>query len=174
MEFMSYRFDAKTCTTTCRQRLRRGGDLAYLKRLDKRQQRRERKALDTDANAIALTRALRARYRRERDERRQQRVEKAKREHQRIVAEIVGRAHIEDQRKKREQFMRKTISTVLMLFVSERRNDMSAQAMVDFMTANKFPAMEEFTVEAVTEALEWMKAEGHYDRLVAKGEAQQD
>jgi|SoiMetStandDraft_5_1073268.scaffolds.fasta_scaffold742540_1 hypothetical protein len=64
-----------------------------------------------------------------------------------------------------------TLAGVLKLFAQQHRNDMSAQAMVEFMTANDFPAMDEFTVEAVSELLEQLKASGDYDNIIAEANA---
>jgi hypothetical protein len=62
-DFVAARFDALTCTDTCRQRLRRGGELAYLAGLGKKQQRLERNLHDSYAKkrqSMAKTRSERA------------------------------------------------------------------------------------------------------------------
>jgi hypothetical protein len=167
MRFTTSRFDAKTCTTTCRRRLSRGGDMAYLKHLSKREQRLERKALEYKASVIASHRESNADVRREREERRQKRIEKVKLERERLIAEVITLYNLGAREKQRQHQGRSTIVSVLTLFAKERRNDMGAQAIVDYMTANNFPKMEEFTVEAVTEILEWLKAEGFYNGIIA-------
>jgi hypothetical protein len=76
IEFTAPRFDAKTCSSTCRTRLRRGGDLAYLNdpSLGKRVQRTAREmhaaydALRAAHRAsVAATRAARAERRKLRE-----------------------------------------------------------------------------------------------------------
>jgi hypothetical protein len=139
-DFVAPRFDAKTCTPTCRQRLRRGGDLAYLAGLGKRQQRAERKMhADWDGTKVehrdyvAATRAGR----------RQLRELKAKEEHERLLNQIVGAAYrkVKEREHRREHRERVGIAVagVLKLFAEQRRNDMSAEAIVTFFGFRALP-----------------------------------
>jgi hypothetical protein len=63
LEFRSHRTDAKTCTTTCRQRLHRGHAFAYLTDLPPAQARARRAVHEAQADALDLERAVRAAYR---------------------------------------------------------------------------------------------------------------
>jgi hypothetical protein len=57
LRFRSRRLDAITCSSTCRQRLRRGQAFAYLEGQDKRQQKAERKRHEALDKLIAEHRA---------------------------------------------------------------------------------------------------------------------
>ena len=63
----------------------------------------------------------------------------SERERERLVAEIVGRGYIAEQKKKkkREHATRSTVASVLMLFAKERRNDMSAEAIAKFLSIRR-------------------------------------
>jgi hypothetical protein len=54
--FAASRFDALTCSSTCRQRLRRGQDLAYINGLPERQQQVEREMHAANDRLIAAHR----------------------------------------------------------------------------------------------------------------------
>jgi hypothetical protein len=69
--FPASRVDALTCSSTCRQRLRRGQDLAYLNGLPERQQQVERemhaandRLIAAHRNAVAKVRDLKREARR--------------------------------------------------------------------------------------------------------------
>ena len=79
LDFRSRRFDAITCTPTCRQRLRRGQAFAYLEGLSKREQKAERnrhEALDKliaeHRDRMKVVRARRAENRAKKQARREQ------------------------------------------------------------------------------------------------------
>ena len=79
LDFRSRRFDAITCTPTCRQRLRRGQAFAYLEGLSKREQKAERnrhEALDKliaeHRDGMKVVRARRAENRAKKQARREQ------------------------------------------------------------------------------------------------------
>jgi hypothetical protein len=113
-DFVAPRFDAKTCSSTCRQRLRRGGDLAYLAGLGKRQQRAERKLHEAwDALKVAHRNDVAA----ERAERRKLREQKAEEKKQRFLDETIGRFH----REQRAAGGKKRQRQVQLLFAKERR-----------------------------------------------------
>ena len=59
----------------------------------------------------------------------------SERERERIVAGMVGRAYLTEQKKQREQAARSTVAGVLKLFAQERRNDMSAEAFAEFLNS---------------------------------------
>jgi hypothetical protein len=161
-EFVAPRFDAKTCTPTCRQRLRRGGDLGYLAGLGKRQQRAERKMHAAYDEAKATYRELVIANRAARAERRKLRQQKAEEERQRLLDQIVGAAYRETQQKQRQQAQLGGVAGVLKLFTNERRNDMSAEAIAAFLDSVHYP------VEEVAERLTELKASGDYDRIIAE------
>jgi hypothetical protein len=60
LEFMPIRNDGKTCSDTCRQRLRRGRRFAYLAELPQAQQQARRALHQAIEGTIALERAIRA------------------------------------------------------------------------------------------------------------------
>jgi hypothetical protein len=133
VRFRAPRFDAVTCSSTCRQRLRRGHDLAYLAGLTVREQRAERRRQEIVDEWRKAEKKWNAGRRVAREGNRNKRQARAKIEHERIVAEIVGRAQLKVMREEQEQAARKSAAAVLKLFAEQRRNDMSAQAMADFL-----------------------------------------
>ncbi len=149
-DFTASRFDALTCTSTCRQRLRRGGEFAYFAGLSKRQQRLEREMHDAygrhkaaHKEAVAATRAARDLNRKAR--------------HERLLAEIVGREVLNAQRKEAWQKMRNVVAAVRKLFAEKRRSDCSAQAIADYI-ANDLELPDEYPVEVVAELLAEIEA----------------
>jgi hypothetical protein len=160
--FTASRFDARTCTSTCRQRLRRGQGFAYLAGLTKRQQRagREMHAAFDELKAahkdhVAATRKAREA---EREARCQQ-------ERERTIAELAskitalasfaaflrGRKQFKKLREEQEQQrqrMRGLVAGVLKLFDRQQRNDRSAEAIAAFLDMPEY-----FPVEVVRELL---------------------
>jgi hypothetical protein len=141
-EFFAPRRDALTCTSTCRQRLHRGGTFAYFANLTAKQQRAQRElhdandaALAAHKGAVAATRALRDLKRMQRLKRaeRVQRQVKAEQERERLLAEFTGRAYIAAEKKKREQGLLAIVASVLKLFAKQHRNDTSAEAIAEFL-----------------------------------------
>lgn len=99
----------------------RGGDLAYVGLLNKREQR---KALAEHARydrRIAAQRQYGA-------ERREERKRKAAEKHERQLNEIVGAAVRKVEREKVLTSAIKTVTAYLKLFVTEHRDDFSAEA----------------------------------------------
>lgn len=163
LTFPSSRADAITCTDTCRQRLRRGGAFAYLAGLSPALRRAHRKHHDANDAALAAHRTATAAWRKLRDLKRARRQARADRERERMVAEIAGRAYLTQQKKKHEQRMSATVAGILTLFAQQRRNDMSATAIAEFLDLpNAYP------VEQIEAAIERLRADGHYDRIVAQ------
>jgi hypothetical protein len=161
MDFVSPRCDAITCTDTCRQRLKRGQALAYLATLSKSEQRVFRRYHVARDATIAAHKAAVAATRQHRDLERAHQRRESERERERLVAEIVGRGYIAEQKKRREQAARSTVASVLMLFAKERRNDMSAEAIAKFLdTPDDYPADE------IAQALDQLRASGDYDLIV--------
>jgi hypothetical protein len=98
IEFTAPRFDAKTCSSTCRSRLRRGGDLAYVNLLSKRDQRSARRMhAEWDAEKAAHAVYISPEGR---DARRKVREQKAERERERLLDKIVGAAYRKAEREK--------------------------------------------------------------------------
>jgi hypothetical protein len=161
IEFTAPRFDAKTCSSTCRSRLRRGGDLAYVKLLSKRDQRSARKMhAEWDAEKAAHAVYISPEGR---DARRKVREQKAERERERLLDKIVGAAYRKAEREKELTAAIKTVAAFLKLFTEQRRNDFSAEA----ITAAIDDAVG-YPLELVTAALAELKASGDYDRILAE------
>ena len=158
-DFIAPRFDAKTCSSTCRQRLRRGGDLAYLAGLSKKQQRLERNVHDSyEALKVAHKEQVAA-TRDVRETKRKLRECKADQKRERFLDEITGRIYRHEQEAKRRQGGRATVAGYIKLFVHERRNDFSAEAIA---AAINMP--DHYPVELVAASLEDLKASGDYAR----------
>ena len=81
--FPASRFDALTCSSTCRQRLRRGQDLAYLNGLPERQQQVEREMHAANDRLIAAHRNAVAAKQKVRDLKREDRQRRAEKEQER-------------------------------------------------------------------------------------------
>jgi hypothetical protein len=144
MNFTAPRFDAKTCSSTCRSRLRRGGDLAYLNDPDlpggrKRAARAMHAAYDEEK---AAHRELVAEIRARREERRRLKQQKVEQERQRFIDEITGRAQRELQQRQEAQRRRQQLGGVagcITLFAKERRNDFSAEAIAALKAVRRPP-----------------------------------
>jgi hypothetical protein len=89
--FTASRFDARTCTSACRQRLRRGQEFAYLAGLTKRQQRagREMHAAYDKLNAAPKNHV--AATRKAREAKREARRQRAEQERERTLAELTSK-----------------------------------------------------------------------------------
>jgi hypothetical protein len=161
MDFPATRPHAITCTDTCRQRLKRGQAFAYLAGLSKPEQRAQRRYHDAVDAHIAAGKEAVAATREYRDLKRAQRQKQTDKERERIVAEIVGRAYLTEQKKQREHATCKTAASVLMLFAKERRNDMSAEAIAEFLN---MPG--DYPPEEIAQALDQLRASGDYDLIV--------
>ena len=161
MDFVSPRCDAITCTDTCRQRLKRGQALAYLATLSKSEQRVFRRYHVARDATIAAHKAAVAATRQHRDLGRAHQRRESERERERLVAEIVGRGYIAEQKRKREQSMRSTAAGLLKLFVQQRRNDMGAEAMAEVLNRP-----DDYPADELAQALDWLRATGEYDRIV--------
>ena len=163
--FTASRFDARTCTSACRQRLQRGQEFAYLAGLTKRQQRagREMHAAYDELKAaykdhvVATRKACEAK----RKARRQQ----ADRKRERAIAELTSKItalanfaailrsreelkKLREEQERQRQRMRSSVAGVLKLFKQQRRNDGSAEAIAAFLDMPEY-----FSVEVVRELL---------------------
>ena len=176
LRFTAKRLDARTCSSTCRQRLRRGGAFAYFATLTKAERRRERKIHDaSDAyvtarkGAAAARRAARASERklREHDAKiaRDKAAEKARHnaETERLAAAML--LLLEEGRERTYERVHYGVIVVLKMFVQEQRNDLSAEAIAAHMNRPDFP------LDVVTEALADLKASGDYDHIIAEAAA---
>jgi hypothetical protein len=163
--FIASRFDARTCTSACRQRLRRGQEFAYLAGLTKRQQRagREMHAAYDELKAahkdhVAATRKA---GKAKREARRQQAEQERERAITKLTSKITALANFaailrsrEELKKLREeqgrqrQRMRSSVAGVLKLFDQQRRKDRSAEAIAAFLDMPEY-----FSVEVVRELL---------------------
>ena len=164
--FTAPRFDAKTCSSTCRSRLRRGFDLAYLN--DPSLGKRERRA---GYELHAAYDAAKAEHRESTIARRKAIIEsrtlremkakqKAEQDHQRLLDQIVGAAY----RKTMLTSTIKTVAAFLKLFAKEQRNDFSAEAITAVIDNP-----EQYPLELVRQALADLKASGDFDRILAGG-----
>jgi hypothetical protein len=160
IRFAAPRFDAITCSSTCRQRLRRGGAFAYLDALPKQLQRSHREMhaaqdrhLAAHKHMVAVVREQRAS---KRERRRQEQEQHEKRERERLVAEMIGREQIRRMKEEEDRAHQKqlgVVSMMLKLFENERRNDMSAQAIADALP-------EQYAVDVVSALLDELKGLG--------------
>ncbi len=171
MAFTASRFDALTCSSTCRQRLRRGGEFAYLAGLTKRQQRLQRELHAAIDRHIAAHKESVIATRAHRELKRERRREKQQEELARLELQKIGFAYLMQMQEEKAQWQKKLCGPVAVIkyFVRERRNDLSAQAIHTWM--NGHPVC---TVEDVAKALELLRAEGHYDRIIAEANAEME
>jgi hypothetical protein len=163
--FTASRFDARTCTSACRQRLRRGQKFAYLAGLTKRQQRAGRemhaaydelKAAHKD-HVVATRKACEAKH----EAHRQQADQKRERAIAELTSKITALANfaalvrsreqlkkLREEQGRQRQRMRSSVAGVLKLFDQQRRNDRSAEAIAAFLDMPEY-----FPVEVVRELL---------------------
>jgi hypothetical protein len=163
MEFTAHRFDAKTCSSTCRQRLRRGGDLAYLSTLGKRQQRLQREVHETYDAWIIAYKASVAATQKVREEKRKLKQLKAAPKAERFFNEVIGAAYRKVEREQAMTAALRIVAAYLKLFVKQRRNDFSTEAIT---AAIDNP--EHYPFELVADALAKLKADGDYSRILAE------
>jgi hypothetical protein len=163
MRFMPSRRDQITCSSTCRQRLRRGGAFAYLADLPLRERKVERRyhaALDRD---IADLRQENRTLRSEAHQRRQQRDE-AKRRDQ--LALVLGRVQLQQQERQQERQHRRLLGSVAACVCLLAKQDREiAPAAIAAILGDQFPEDE------IASALAEMRASGAYDDNVARGVA---
>jgi len=156
-QFTASRFNARTCTSACRQRLRRGQEFAYLAGLTKRQQRAGREMHAAYDKLKAAHKAIEAKL----EARRQQAELKLERAIAELTSKITALANFAALLRSREQLkklreeqgrqrqrMRSSVAGVLKLFDQQRRNDRSAQAIAAFLDMPEY-----FPVEVVRELL---------------------
>jgi hypothetical protein len=158
--FASSRADAMTCTDTCRSRLRRGGDLAYLSGLSRREQRAHRKlhALSDAARAAHKEHVVAVREARE--AKREVREQEAEEARERLLNEIVGARLRETEREQRLTGAVRSVAGCLKYMLRERHNDFSAEAITALLNRP-----DSYPLELVTEALAKL---GAYDRILAE------
>jgi hypothetical protein len=163
--FTASRFDARTCTSTCRQRLRRGQEFAYLAGLTKRQQRAGREMHAAYDKLKAPRKDHVADTRKAREAKREARRQRAEQEREHTIAELTskitalanfaallrGRKQLNKLREgqeRQQQRMRGTVAGVLKLFDQQQRDDRSAEAIAAFLDMPEY-----FPVEVVRELL---------------------
>ena len=174
LRFTAKRLDARTCSSTCRQRLRRGGAFAYFTTLTKAERRREREIhtasdnyITTHKRATAARRKARASERklREHDAKiaRDKAVEIARHnaETERLAAAMM--LLLEEERERSYERVHRGVVIVLKTFVQEKRNDLSAEAIAAYMNRPDLCPL-----DLVTEVLADLKASGDYDRIIAE------
>jgi hypothetical protein len=165
MRFMPSRRDQITCSSTCRQRLRRGGAFAYLADLSPRERVRERRdhaALDRDlADLRQEDRTLRAEARQRRQQRRE-----AKRRDQ--LALVLGRVQLQQQEQQQERQHRHLLMSVAggVALLAKQAGEITPAAIAAFLDDPlRFPEDE------IASALAEMRASGEYEDEVARGVA---
>jgi hypothetical protein len=161
--FTPPRFDARTCSDTCRKRLSRGHDLEYLAGLSAKERREHQSYHDKFDADLAEYRKLKVAEQKERREKRDQR---AAEKRDRFLAEMLGRPLLAQQREreaaKRQQLIC-NVNGVVKLFTMEHR-EITVEAIVEFLKGD-----ERYSTGFVTEALDELRASGDYDRTI-KGE----
>jgi hypothetical protein len=171
-EWRPIRFDAVTCTDTCRKRLSRGQSFAYLAGLTSKQQRSERRYHAAVDASIAAQKKVKAAVRNYRAVKRKHREQEAERERERQLDQLTGYIYRKEEAEQHRQYGRKVVSATMRLFVSQRRNDFSAEAITEMLLTIVPASMrDEITVEFVTEILDEFKASGDHDRIIADAEA---
>jgi hypothetical protein len=155
--FTAARWGATTCSSTCRQRKRRGGDLAYIAGLPNREQERAR-AYHAEMDAV------RAEYRQAVQAFAERRKLKRERRHERDLDYVHATAHRSLLAKRDQEMNGKiemTVVGVLKFFVQERRNDLSEEAIAAFLDKPEF-----YPVSVIAQALDRLREDGTYDRIV--------
>jgi hypothetical protein len=163
--FTASRFDARTCTSACRQRLRRGQEFAYLAGLTKRQQRAGREMHAAYDKLRAAHKDHVAAMRKAREAKREARRQQAEQDRERAIAELTSKItaltnfaalsrsreqlkKLREEQARQRQRMRGSVAGVLKLFDQQQRNDRSAEAIAAFLDMPDY-----FPVEVVRELL---------------------
>jgi hypothetical protein len=169
LEFASSRFDAVTCSATCRQRLHRGGGLAYLADLPPEEQRLHRDLHNAlDASREAEKKAIAARMQAHKACRKAKRVriENSIRVRLKLddLLKILVQPNSSDEVAEERAHDRAlgSVAAVLKLFVKEKRNDFSPAVLAAFLNAPLF------TPEKVAELVKLLRASGDYDRILRR------
>jgi hypothetical protein len=159
IDFPAARFDAQTCSDTCRSRRARGGDLAYLNDPTLGRKRKRLALASHEANDVfaAAHREYVAATRKVRELGRERRQRQAAEERQRLVDQMIGAGVREAQAKAGRQ--RQRGAAALKLFAQERR-DLDAAAIAAML--------KHYPVDLVAALLAELKASGDFDRIVAE------
>ena len=168
LEFTPSRFDAITCSSTCRQRLRRGNALAYLADLSPAEQRIHRDlhaALDASREAEKKAVAASKQVREARRQAKLVKIENSIRVQLKLddLLKVVAQPNSSEEAAEARAHQRAlgSVAVVLQLFAEEKRNDFSPAAVADFLNAPLF------TPEIVAELIKSLKASGDYDRILS-------
>ena len=156
--FPVVRGDAKTCSSTCRSRLRRGQAFAYLEGLSAKERQAEMAYHDAHDRVVVAVKEAKAAREKVRELNRAARRERA-------LIQVLGRRQLEkleQERRRQDMKLRGVVAGVVKHFTQAGR-EVSPQAIVDFL---KMP--DAYPLETVASAIEWLKAEGHYDGIVAE------
>ena len=170
LEFTPSRFDAITCSSTCRQRLRRGNALAYLADLSPEEQRIHRDlhaALDASREAVKKALAASKRVREVRRQANLVKIENSIRVQLKLEDLLTmlmqpNSSHEATDAKAR-QWALGSVAAVLKLFTKEKRNDFSPAAVAAFLNAPLF------TQEVVAKLVDALKVSGDYDHILSGG-----
>jgi hypothetical protein len=172
LEFTSSRFDAVTCSATCRQRLHRGGDLAYLIDLPPEEQQLHRhlhSALDASREAEKKALAARMQARETCRKAKRVRMENSIRVRLKLddLLKVLAQLNSSDEAAEERAHQRAlgSVAAVLKLFAKQKRNDFSPAAVAAFLNAPLF------TPETVAELVNALKASGDYDRILSDASA---
>ena len=156
--FPVVRGDAKTCSSSCRSRLRRGGAFAYLEGLSAKERKAEMAYHDAHDRVVVAVKEAKAAREKVRELKRAARREQA-------LIQVLGRGQLQklkQEQQRQNMKLRGVVAGVIKHFTQERR-EISPQAVADFL---KMP--DAYPLETVASAIEWLKAEGHYDGIVAE------
>ena len=156
--FPVVRGDAKTCSSTCRSRLRRDQAFAYLERLSAKERKAEMAYHDAHDRVVAAVKEAKTAREKVRELNRAAR-------RKRTLIQVLGLgqlAALEQEEKRRQQKVAGTVAGVVKLFAQEGR-ELTAQAVVDFL---EMP--DAYPLEIVADALENLRTEGHLDHIIAE------
>ena len=138
--FQARRSDALTCSSTCRQRLRRGGGYAYLDRLSPDEQWIWYKYHETQDALIASSKEARAARQIVREAATRKREEAAAAERERVLAEFLGRqvlAKLRAEELKRQQKTDGVVVACVEWFTKEGR-EISPEAIANFLNQPEY------------------------------------
>jgi len=162
-DFEAPRWDARTCSSTCRQRLHRGKDLAYLAELGDDQKEADFRMHAAWSKAVAAGKEASAARKRVRELNRERRTQRAAEEHERTIASVLGMEQLrkmEEEQTLRALRTRGTVASCVKLFTQQGR-EITAEAIVTFVDHP------EFSADMVAVALDQLRASGDYELIVA-------
>jgi hypothetical protein len=157
IRFPVIRGDAKTCSSTCRSRLRRGHAFAYFAGLSAKERAAERAY--HDASDLVLVTVKEAKTAREA-------VRELNREarRKRMLIQVLGLGQLEklEQEQRRQNMKRLGVVAGVIKHLAQKQLEISPQAIAEILNMP-----DDYPLEAVAAAIAELKAGGHYDGIVA-------